>query len=223
MYSERFFTVMAVRAYILQYMQITMFGASGKVGRLVVPMLLKDGHVVTVFVHKTIRFNEHPNLTVAKGDVHDARAVEHAVKNADIVISTLGSWGAPTKDVLSAATRFMLPALKPQAKVITLTGSAACTTHEQLTLLESLSRRFLQLVASDIVRDADEHLRLLQQSKANWTSVRSPAMKNGSQSTYRFVHKAPAIWVRVNRSAVAQALVDLVSADSYSREAPHIR
>ena len=72
-------------------MRVTVFGASGAIGRLVVQQLLDDGHNVTALVRAPGKLAlTHADLTVVAGQLSDRDAVERAVSGVDAVISALG-------------------------------------------------------------------------------------------------------------------------------------
>ncbi|MFF0015722.1 NAD(P)-dependent oxidoreductase [Streptomyces sp. NPDC005374] len=72
-------------------MRVTVFGASGAIGRLVVQQLLDDDHEVTALVRTPAKLAlTHAHLTVVTGQLSDRTAVEQAVSGADAVISALG-------------------------------------------------------------------------------------------------------------------------------------
>ncbi|MFI1354379.1 NAD(P)-dependent oxidoreductase [Streptomyces sp. NPDC020898] len=72
-------------------MRVTVFGATGGIGRLVVQQLLDDGHQVTALVRTPAKLTlTHSHLTVVTGKLSDRDAVEQAVTGADVVISALG-------------------------------------------------------------------------------------------------------------------------------------
>src|SRR4051812_21694445 len=95
-------------------MHLVIFGASGKVGRIITQKALKNGHSVTAFVHNHADFPHHPMLTIYRGDIRDPASVAKAIKGADAVISALGSWGTPTKNILSEGMRVIIPAMEAQ-------------------------------------------------------------------------------------------------------------
>ncbi|MFI9170040.1 NAD(P)-dependent oxidoreductase [Streptomyces lincolnensis] len=72
-------------------MRVTVFGATGAIGRLVVQQLLDDGHQVTALVRTPAKLAlTHPQLAVVTGQLSDRDAVERAVSGTDAVISALG-------------------------------------------------------------------------------------------------------------------------------------
>lgn len=72
-------------------MHVTVFGATGGIGRLVVQRLLDEGHTVTALVRNADKLGlTHPRLTLTTGQLSDQTAVRSAVAGADAVISALG-------------------------------------------------------------------------------------------------------------------------------------
>jgi putative NADH-flavin reductase len=72
-------------------MNLTVFGATGGIGREVVPQALDAGHHVTAYVRSPAKLTvTHPNLSVITGELTDHDAVQRAIRGADAVISGLG-------------------------------------------------------------------------------------------------------------------------------------
>ena len=93
-------------------MNLTVFGATGGVGREVLTQALDAGHHVTVYVRNPDKLTvAHPNLTVITGELTDREAVQRAVGGADAVISAL--------EVSVAAARLLLEP-QPDAAVALL-------------------------------------------------------------------------------------------------------
>ncbi|MCX2933715.1 SDR family oxidoreductase [Mycobacterium sp. CVI_P3] len=77
-------------------MRVTVFGASGKIGSLVVDDLLADGHYVTAYLRDPGKLKiSHPNLTTIEGELSDPDRIRQTVRGADAVITVFkpGVWG----------------------------------------------------------------------------------------------------------------------------------
>lgn len=71
-------------------MRVTVFGGSGKIGRLVVAQLLADGHEVTAYVRNPGKLGLwHERLTVVAGPLSDPDGIRQAIKGSGAVISAL--------------------------------------------------------------------------------------------------------------------------------------
>ncbi len=205
-------------------MKIVVFGASGKIGRLLVLELLKNGHTVTAFVHSTAPFTAHPHLNVIKGDVHNQEDVAHALEKQEIVISTLGSWHTKTKDIVSSAIANIVPIMeqKGMKRIVTLTGSGARATGDKKSLLESFGHAVFSVIAGKIVRDSEEHIKLLEQSSLDYTVLRSPVMTNKPSNKYELSTLANGAIDTISRTAITAALKELVTSTRHTRAAPYI-
>jgi putative NADH-flavin reductase len=106
-------------------MRVTVFGATGAIGRLVVQQLLDDGHQVTALVRTPAKLAlTHSHLTVVTGQLSDRDAVEQAVSGADAVISALGPSlkRSTTGTAVTDGTRTIVQAMEAQkvARIIAL-------------------------------------------------------------------------------------------------------
>jgi len=206
-------------------MQITLFGASGKVGSLVLAGALEKGYRVVAFTHsKNLEIN-HPNLVTVQGDIYNNQSVTEAIKGSDVVISTLGSWGTPKKDILSSAMANIVPAMESMGikRVISLTGAAAKTSTDKFRLIDNLNRSLLKLVSSKVLKDGEIHINLLEKSQLDWTIVRSPVMNNsGNPSKYKLIIKSSLPWQTINRKSVADAMIKLIDDQNFLKTAPFI-
>jgi len=72
-------------------MNITLFGATGRVGSEILKLALRDGHHVTALVRTPSKLPTHNNLSTLTGDIRDKEIVSQAIENADAVISAIGT------------------------------------------------------------------------------------------------------------------------------------
>jgi putative NADH-flavin reductase len=205
-------------------MQLTVFGASGKVGRQVVALALERGYSVRAFVHSHNPFEADERLEIVQSDVADPDAVKRAVQGSDAVISALGSWGTKQKNVVSSGMATIIPAMQAAGvkRLVTVTGSGAFWSGDKPSLIDKFNHFALGLGAAKILEDGEKHLELLEASDLDWTCVRSPVMTNRSQATYRLELRLPAVWATVPRAAVVRCLVDLATNQDFLRQAPVI-
>lgn len=208
-------------------MQITIFGGGGRVGSLVVAAALQQGHEVVAFVHSEPRFAKSPHLKVVKGDIHDEAAVASALTGSQAVISTLGSWGTPTKDILTIAMQHIIPAMQAGGvqRIVSLTGSDARAVGDSLSLMHRLSHASIKLAPGlrKILADGEQHIKLLEASGLDWTVVRSPVMNGrGNPARYELTDKRSLPWATINRESVALSLLQLIGDTKHARQAPYI-
>jgi putative NADH-flavin reductase len=208
---------------ILRAMQITVFGAGGKVGRQVVALALDKGYTVTAFTHSHSPFQDQTRLRIVSGDINSQQDVIEALQGSQAVISSLGSWHTKQKNILERAMLTIIPAMQDQGinRVISLTGSAAFWSQDRPKLIDKLNHRLLSLLAPKILSDGEAHLALLAASKLDWTCVRSPIMTSRGGVKY-ILRNQLSVFGLISRQAVAQCLVDQIEATDFLQHAPVI-
>ncbi len=206
-------------------MQITVFGATGKVGRIVVDEALKRGYKVVAFVHSSADLPKDKKLRIVNGDVYNPEAVIEAIKGSDAVISALGSWGTPNKDILKSGMQNIIPAMQQNnvKRIISLTGHGANAPGDKFELLHFVSRLMLVIAAPRILHDGEDHILQLAASKLDWTVVRSSLMEeHGNPNRFTLTLKRPLPLAMIHRKAVATSLVNLAENTDFNKQAPFI-
>ncbi|MEV7562732.1 NAD(P)H-binding protein [Streptomyces sp. NPDC089795] len=168
-------------------MKITVFGASGGVGREVVRQALDAGHEVTAVVRDPARLPvpAHERLRVATvADVTDPEAVSSVIDGQDAVVSALGSASntqARTAPVagpaLSAISSAMDRAGVRRLSVVSAAPVGPLPDGEGLltrAVLYPLLRRLLRDVYADLaVMEA-----AVAAGRTEWTVVRPPRLQD---------------------------------------------
>jgi putative NADH-flavin reductase len=206
-------------------MQVTVFGASGKVGSLVVRRLLAQGYHVVAFVHSHNSFTEQPALRVVRGDIYNSHDITRALEGSCAVMSALSSWHSQQKNILMNAMTHILPAMKSHGlrRIISLTGSDARDIDDKPGILQQMMHATLGVLAPKILHDSEEHLRLLHDSGLDWTVIRSPVMADfGATGHYRLSRELTVPWQTIARSDVAQAMVEQLDRQDFIQSAPAI-
>ncbi|MBT2581326.1 SDR family oxidoreductase [Planococcus sp. ISL-109] len=162
-------------------MKIALFGATGRVGRYIIKMALRDGNEVKALV-RTADFDPHDNLEIIVGNVRNAEDIRRTVQGADAVISAIGTDRTTT---LSDATPLIVQAMEAEGvrRVITI-GTAGI-------LNSRFSPGLLRYQGGDSKRQltfaAEEHERAyktLEQSDLDWTIVCPTYLPDGKPKGY---------------------------------------
>ena len=202
-------------------MKIVIFGASGGTGRQLVEQAVAAGHEVRAFVHDRA-VPEGPRVSVQRGDVADASAVERALAGQDAAISALGA-ANPFRPypAFQEGIRNILAGLA-RAGVRRLIYQSFVGVPESREQFGFLGRH---VIAPRVLRHATEGHRLneemIKQSGADWTIVRAPTLTNGPKtSTYRVAEflRPRGIVPTLARADVAEAMLrELTSTDHVRR------
>lgn len=201
-------------------MNITIFGATGTIGRLVVEQALAMGHGVTAFTRDAARVTiEHGQLQIVEGDVTNPAACLPAVKDADAVVVTLGA--GRKGEVREAGTRAVVEAMSQAGG-----GRLVC----QSTIGVGSSRPNLNLwwkyvMFGALLRPAyADHVRqeqVVAKSDLDWTIVRPSAFADRSPGPIRhgFTGSQSGLRLKIARADVAAFLLTQVADQTYLRRA----
>lgn len=197
-------------------MRLTVFGATGGVGREIVGQSLAAGHEVTVVVRDPAGLPESPAGTEPHAVVRldDPAAVREAVAGRDAVLSGLGSRGRRANGVAERLTGQILTAMEAEGVRRLLVVSAAPVGPRPADdpLVDRLMRKGIGAVLAELYADLARMEAALARSTTDWTSVRPPKLTDGPLTgVYRqVVGGTPRSGRSISRADVAHAMLALI-------------
>lgn len=203
-------------------MLLTVFGASGPSGRLIVERALGQGHRVRAFARKPSRLQlEHPRLEIAAGDVLDQAAVDAAISGSHAVIGCLGIRPGSSKTIVTDGTRLILAGMEARdvRRFIGLSAHGAGETRDG-----SPYSRVTWLLRRPNLEDKERYEDLVRSTDLDWTLVRPPRLTDGPETgRYRVgTDLRMKLTSTVSRADLAAFIVDQLDAPGYVRRAPSI-
>lgn len=160
-------------------MILTIFGATGMVGRQLVKQALWKGHTVKAFgrnVFTELNMDEK-NLQLVKGALFDEKDVLHAVKGSDAVLSSLGGDFSGNDKTRSLGMKNIIAQMeKAGVKRIIGIGGMGVLQADETTLLidtEDYPKQYLP-----VGKEHQQAWEYLQASKLDWTFVCPPDIIN---------------------------------------------
>lgn len=163
-------------------MIITVFGASGQVGKRVVNYALAKGHTVRAFGRNVTDLidedNRNDRLVAIKGSVFDDHEVGDAIKGADAVISALGGSFAGDDKTRSLGIKKIVGQMQKLGvrELIAVGGLGLLSTDDGKFLMDTPA------YPKEYLGVGMEHLQAflaMQHSMLDWTFVCSPDIKEG--------------------------------------------
>jgi putative NADH-flavin reductase len=210
-------------------MNLTVFGATGGVGRELVTQALDAGHQVTAYARNPAKLDlTHPGLTVIAGELTDREAVGRAVAGADAVISALGpslerkATGMPLVD----GTHTILDAMRAEG-VKRYIGMATPSLRDPRDTRSLLGRLVPVMGRTIFPRAYRELLAMSQQvtgSDLDWTIARFTRPTDGQRTgTIRAGYLGrDKIRASITRADIATFLLDQTADTRFQRAAPAI-
>lgn len=210
-------------------MNVTVFGATGKIGRLVVAALLEAGHRVVAYVRSPGKLGiSDPNLTVATGALADPQAIAEAIHGSDAVISALGPPLNPVAkgSALADGTANIVAAMQAEGvkRYIGLATPSVPDPRDQPTI----KAKVLPVVAGIMFPNALKELRAMTkavtESDLDWTLARitNPVDKPAKGTLRAGYLGLDNVGSAMSRADIAAFLVAQLTDDEYVRAAPAI-
>jgi putative NADH-flavin reductase len=181
-------------------MKLTIFGATGGVGRHALGQAVAAGHDVTAVVRHPNRVSAHVRIVTTDLGAADSGALESAVAGADAVLSGLGAASRSEVGIASHGTRTIVDAMKATnaRRIVVISAAPVATTpspgrptppkHDPgdgfftRNLLSPVIKAILRRTYADLALMED----ILRNSGLEWTAVRPPRLTNRSLTgTYR--------------------------------------
>lgn len=200
-------------------MKITVFGATGRIGRHILAEGPRRGHRVTAFTRRPDSLTDRSALAgVVSGDGRDPEAVATAVDGADAVIAVVaGTRKGPHHT--AAVARVIIDAMRQAGVRRIVMTSAYPIVADRPRIPVAILRRVL----ADSYADSAEMERLLADSDLDWTVARLTRLldrpaRGGVEVSTGLLARAGSL----TRADAAATLLDLAEADTYARTAVNV-
>ncbi|WP_430510254.1 NAD(P)-dependent oxidoreductase [Gottfriedia solisilvae] len=151
-------------------MRILLLGATGRVGKQILNLLLEENYEVTVLVRDQQKLTiQHPLLKIFQGDVLQSEDIRKSIEGIDGVISALNT---NENETLSKSMQILVPLLEEFhiQRIVTIGTAGILQSRVEpntLRYLSSESKRKSKTAASD----HEKVFHLLNGSRLNWTIV----------------------------------------------------
>jgi putative NADH-flavin reductase len=188
-------------------MRVTIFGATGRTGRLVVAEALRRGLEVSALVRNRAKAEFPDGVRVVEGDARQAGAVTDALEGADAAISVMAiPEGTGPMTELSDAVGTVVPAMEehgPRRLVVTVNTSEF---HDRPV------KPPFDVVAEEHRRD----LAIVRASSLDWTAL-APAYLTDDEPIGNYVteREAKAPGAGIPRGDLAVAVLDALGHDEW--------
>ncbi|WP_020518865.1 NAD(P)-dependent oxidoreductase [Catelliglobosispora koreensis] len=163
-------------------MRLTVFGATGGIGKEIVRQALASGHKVTAVVRNRLDITDANLTVVTVPGLSDPELLVPALEGADAVLSGVGPRGRKDITVASSATRGILTAMK-LAGVRRFVAVSAWPVGPTPAGENFAGRYILRPFISTLLRGVYADLAVMEKeiaaSGAQWTVVWPPQLKDG--------------------------------------------
>ncbi|NUP40167.1 MAG: SDR family oxidoreductase [Streptomyces sp.] len=162
-------------------MNLTVFGATGGIGREIVRQALGSGHRVTAVVRDPARLDVTGDaLDVFRADLTDPDELRAAVSGRDAVLSGLGARSRKDAGVATRLTRTVLRAMETERvrRLLVVSAGPVGPAPDGDGALDRAMRGLVSAALKDVYTDLRGMEAELARSGTDWTSVRPPRLQN---------------------------------------------
>ncbi|MEU7013488.1 NAD(P)H-binding protein [Streptomyces sp. NPDC046385] len=162
-------------------MKLTVFGATGGIGREIVRQALASGHEVTAVVRDPAGFDVvGDRLEVFRSDLSDPEALRGAVAGRDAVLSGLGARSRADAGVAARLTRSVLRAMEAAGtrRLLVVSAAPVGPVPDGQAVVDRAMLAIINSVLKDVYTDLRAMEAELAASATDWTSVRPPKLTN---------------------------------------------
>jgi uncharacterized protein YbjT (DUF2867 family) len=195
-------------------MNLLVFGATGKTGRLVVERALTKGHAVTVLVRDSLKFTR-PNVRVFTGNATNPSDVRAAMQGQQAVIETIGGTTPykPTHletDAINAILAAMHEERVQRLISISMMGIGNSRAQAPFWYKHLLMPTFLR----GSTQDKTHKEAAILASGIDYVIARPPILKDSSALGHVKILGPGAIGHTITRADLANFLVDQLETDT---------
>ncbi|MFJ4325825.1 NAD(P)-dependent oxidoreductase [Streptomyces tricolor] len=198
-------------------MKLTVFGATGGIGRELVRQALDAGHEVTAVVRDPARLDvTGGRLEVVRSGLADAEELRGAVRGRNAVLSGLGARSRKDAGVATRLTRTVIGAMEAEGvrRLLVVSAGPVGPAPADDGPLDRGVRALVSAVLKDVYADLREMEAELARSGTDWTSVRPPRLQDKPLTgRYRTVVGGfPPKGRFIARADVAHAMLSMIDA-----------
>ena len=206
-------------------MQVTILGATGRIGSLVMTEGLTLGHDLVLLSRQAPTAPSVVHTSTIVGDVAHPDALRRAVTGSAAVIAALGPRTNTLEDELGleVGMRNLVGAMEAEgvSRLIALSGAAVDVPGDTKPFIDRVASRIVRLAARHVVGAKQREFDVFSASTLAWTALRPPIVMDGAPRGYRLSERlSPG--ARVTRADVAAAMVAQLDDDAFLHGAPFV-
>lgn len=203
-------------------MKILILGATGSIGRYLVPQALEQGHELTALVRHPGKLQSDPRMRIVQGDALDSAAVNRAIAGQDAVIYSLGTRHLGKTTLFSDSTRILIAAMKQHSvrRLVAITGIGAGDSKGHGWWFYDWI--FYPLITKRMYDDKDRQEEIIRASGLDWIIVRPAVFTNGPRrDQLRAESDLRDVTIRfISRADTAAFVLEQLTSDRWLHKTP---
>lgn len=208
-------------------MTITIFGASGKIGRLLIKKAIEDGYKVKAVVRNPHKLDgvKYANLKLCICSLSNIAAIDAAIAGSKAVISVIGPIGEVTDSVLQKGMRNIVDSMKRQniTRLIAISTGNIADKADKADVNYKLRVSRLKLKSPANYKEIVELDKIVRNSPLDWTLVRVGNLNDDpAQPVNAHFLGYSVVKPNISRASVANFMIAQINSIQYIRQSPAI-
>ncbi len=204
---------------------MTILGATGRIGTLVLADALAAGHDVSILARRPDAAPGWEHVTVIQGDIADADAIRRAVVGSEAVVAALGPRSNSLDDelALEQGMRNLVAAMTDVgvSRLVALSGAGIDVPGDTKPFIDRVVSRFVRMAARHVVGAKQREYAVFAATNLGWTALRPAIVTDGDARGYRLSEQLRP-GARVARADIAAAIVDQLADRTFVHAAPFV-
>jgi biliverdin reductase / flavin reductase len=203
-------------------MNIVVFGANGRTGKLIVIKALNEGHNVTAFVRNKEDLDlQMEKLKIIEGDVMNYCKVESAIEGKDtVILALINKNKAVLGNYLLTGTKNIIRAMNEQkVKRLICISASGVLGNEGGFILDKI---LIPLFYRNLYKEMKTQLRLILQSELDWIVIRPSLLTDTPKNPNYHISFDKPYRHRVSRSNLADFVIKQIFQNEYIHRMPII-
>jgi putative NADH-flavin reductase len=213
---------------MIKDVKITIFGANGGIGRLLVKQALNNGYYVRAYVRNPSKlYLNHPNLETIQGELHDYDKILYAISGVNAVISTLGPPLKRKYDDFSVLEGHenIIKAMETEniKRFITIATPSVRSAEDKPSLSTKMPAIMAKIFFPDAYKEIVQLGEVVKTSRSDWTIIRFIAPNNKPLSgKVKITFGDTKIKWGISRADIADFILKQTKNNQYVRSMPII-
>ncbi len=209
-------------------MRVTILGATGGTGQILVNKALVKGYEVTVLARDPSKVSPRTNLTIEKGDSLNRADVKRAVTGSKVVLTALGGRDLKASTLLEESAKNIVSAMEELGVKRLIVLGASGALHDSMKHQTSGRKLFFWIIRNTLLkhpmRDSGNQERIVEASTLDYTIVHPPRLIDAPEvGSYRVaLDGLPAAGRQISRADVAEFMICQVESNEFVRQGPYL-
>ena len=207
---------------------VVIFGASGKIGNLVIKNCIAQGFNVTAYARNASKVTyHHKRVKIIQGELSDREKIREAIHGAHAIISCLGPsyWHRDKTMPVYNGTNNIIKIAKEEnvTRFINMASTNYIYDNENQTVYTNYARKITKAFFNGAYNENNHICQTTRYSGLNWTTIRFvyPTDKPGRSRVY-ITYGNDKFEPFISRQDIAMFAVCLLSNDDFNNEMPII-